>query len=101
MSFPPGGESVADLSAFYEADRATHTPSGGGSTTVLDGNYYPTYTDPFNLMEAQKHVFRCALAAVTTWAHGDTLLIDSTTYIVKEIQRNQPTQGEVLLMLKA
>jgi hypothetical protein len=95
MSFPPGGE---DLSEFYD-HTATHTPVGGGSDTVIDGNYYPEFVDPFNVLEAQKNVFRCALNAVTTFAHGDALVIGTTTYIVKSVQRNQPTVGEVMLML--
>lgn len=99
MSFPPGGESVADLSVFYD-HTATHTPVGGGTATVVDGNYYPEYISPFGTLEAQKNVFRCALAAVAVWAHGDTILINATTYTTKAIERNQPTPGEVLLMLK-
>lgn len=100
MSFPPGGESVADLAVFYEQGRAVHTPVGGGASTTLDGNYYPTYVDTLNMLEAQKHVFRCARAAVTAFSHGDTLVIDTITYLVKEVRANEPTQGEVLLMLK-
>lgn len=96
MSFPPGGESLSD---FYD-HTATHTPVGGGAATAVAGNYYPEYIEPFGAMEAQKNVYRCALDAVAAWAHGDALVISSTTYIVKEVKRNNPTPGEVLLMLK-
>ena len=96
MSFPPGGESLSD---FYD-HTATHTPVGGGAATTIDGNYYPEYVDPFGVLEAQKNVFRCALAAVATWAHGDTLVISAVTYLVKEVKRNHPTQTEVLLLLR-
>lgn len=96
MSFPPGGE---DLSAFYD-HTATHAPVAGGAATVIDGNYYPQFDDPLQRVESQKNVFRCALDAVPAWEQGDILLIGAVTYSVRTIQRNEPTPGEVLLMLK-
>lgn len=87
-----------DLQAFYALGEFG-TSATDGALTIL-GIFMPNYVEPFGMVEGSGPVFRCELATVAAVAQNDTFVINTVTYRVKKVKKNEPTPGEVLLELK-
>jgi polygalacturonase len=74
-----------DLSPFFQtADFATTAALNSIAVDgIFDAQYYGALNDVF---ESAKPAFTCAVSDVPTVAQGDTLVIGSTTYKVRNLQ---------------
>jgi hypothetical protein len=105
-----GVESASDLSDFFSTNdfavEATYTPSGGSASTIN-----VIFDKPFNSIpldsgemdvESNTPTALCISSDVSSVAHGDALIIDSTTYNVVGIQESAGSgfQNSTLLILE-
>lgn len=68
-----------------------------GATSV-NGIFDAAYADPLGVAEGSKPAFTCEAAAVTGVKHGDTMIINATTYKVRGVQPDGT--GVVVIVLE-
>lgn len=91
---------VEDIAAFYGAnDPGIVAATWNGTDTVL-GELRRGYIEPLTgLVEGTDPVFNCPATSVAGVKHGDTLVIDGTTYRVRGVQPDV-TRREANLVLE-
>lgn len=91
-------ESAADrLSMLDDWDSGLYE----GATTIqgiFDNDYQEVIDDSGVGAESSQPVFLCRTADVSSAAHGDTLVVNSTNYVVRGVQPDGT--GMTLLMLE-
>lgn len=77
-----------NLAAFFNSDEHAVDATYNGATTVagIFDNVYQEVETGSAGVESALAVFTCAAADVPALAHGDTFLIDATTYVAVESQ---------------
>ena len=103
-------EVAADLGVFFNSDdfgaSATYTPDGGSASTIT-----VLFDKPFNSVpmdtgevdiESNTPTALCQTTDVSAAAHGDVIVISSTTYHVVGVQADSGSgyQGTTLLVLE-
>jgi len=103
-------EVAADLGVFFNSDdfgaSATYTPDGGSASTIT-----VLFDKPFNSIpmdsgdvdvESNTPTCLCQTTDVSAAAHGDVIVISSTTYHVVGVQADSGSgyQGTTLLVLE-
>ena len=103
-------EVAADLGVFFNSDdfgtSATYTPDGGSASTIT-----VLFDKPFNSVpmdsgevdvESNTPTCLCQTTDVSAAAHGDVIVISSTTYHVVGVQADSGSgyQGTTLLVLE-
>jgi len=86
---------VDDISDIFDltdefTTAATYTPSGGSATTInvfLDNVYFPV-PGAFVEIESTQPMAHCKSADISSVAHGDTIVIDSVTYLVMGVHNS-------------
>lgn len=91
------------LAAFFDtmhgfAVRAVFTDTSASASYLVDGIFDNDYVEVTNT-ETSGPAFHCQSAKVPNVAHGDTLLIDATTYTVRGVQADGT--GVTVLILEA
>lgn len=94
-----------DFSLFYDSDdfavSAYWTPSGETYRVEVKGIFTNEFIEnEFSHIgvESSQPMFECALSSLSSVAHGDSLLIDSTTYTIRGVQPDG--SGAVTLVLE-
>lgn len=105
-----GVESASDLADFFNTSdfgvEATYTPSGGSASTIN-----VIFDKPFNSVpldtgevdvESNTPTALCISSDISSVAHGDALVVSSTTYSVIGIQESAGSgfQNSTLLILE-
>lgn len=103
-------EVAADLGVFFNSNdfgaSATYTPDGGSASTIT-----VLFDKPFNSVpmdtgevdiESNTPTALCKTSDVSSVAHGDALVVNSTTYSVVGVQADFGSgyQGTTLLILE-
>jgi len=79
-------ESAADRAVYLNTDEfgvaATYTVSGGSATTIngIFDDGYEELGEEFGDLESSSPIFTCKTTDVSAVAHGDDLVIGSTSY---------------------
>ena len=88
-------ESASDLAGYFDTDAvgvtATYTPSGGSGSSIsviLNREFVAVEANGTVGVESYSPVVHCRLSDVSSIGHGDTFLIDSTTYTVVEVEKD-------------
>jgi hypothetical protein len=99
----PLTESMAEF--YDQADFATSaqfTPAGGGSAVSVLGIFDADYVEPFSAVEGKQIAFRVFVSQFASRpTKGSALIINATTYRVKNVQDVPPNGAELRLMLEA
>jgi hypothetical protein len=75
-----------DLAPFFSAADFGSAALWKGSVTV-NGIFDDNYVSPFGEVEANAALFTCALASVSTIAHGDAFVVGGISYTVGAVER--------------
>ena len=100
-------EVAADLNVFFNSNdfamTATYTPNGGSVSTItvlFDKPFQADSTDSGTVdIEDIKPTVICKSTDVSSVAHGDQLIINSTTFHVVGIETNDESGGQSMTIL--
>lgn len=91
---------VEDMAAFYGANDPGIVAATWNGTAAVLGELRRGYIEPLTgLVEGADPVFNCPAASVAGVKHGDTLVVDGTTYRVRGVQQDA-TGRETNLILE-
>jgi hypothetical protein len=96
-------ETATDLAGFFDTDAhgtaATITIDGSGSSIdiIFNKEYFEIPGEEIGVQSSQP-VFYCQTSDVTNVEQGDTILVDSTTYNIVEVQPDGTSPGVTVLV---
>lgn len=100
-------ETATERAIFFNTDdfgkAATYTPDGGSATTVngiLDNPYLEAEAGGSVPVASRQPVFICASSTVPNAAEGDSIVIDTVSYIVRVVDVEESTDITNLILEK-
>ncbi len=91
-------ESDADRLVFFDTDEFGTSATINAATVkgIFDNDYYQVEFDGY-VSESNQPTFICRTMDISSLAHGDTVTISGTAYVVVEIQPDSFSTTKIIL----